>query len=308
MSIRASWILFVSIAAPALAADPVALVRERQGKLEVTRPAQVRDGQLLVIEVQSQGRCKAPKVRWANKTYPTHEVGARHHALLPVKLGLAPGEQPLEVRCGGEVARLSVPIEEGVHPESRLTVDPKFSSKPPPRAAAESRAIREAWTRGRKGRSWAESFVRPADGIQTSPFGVRRTYNGKLASRHQGLDLDGRVGDPVRAANAGVVVLAAEDFYYTGNAVFIDHGDGLFTTYFHLSRLDVKTGDRVTRGQQIGLMGATGRVTGPHLHFGVKLAGTYVDPVDLLGYEPRELGVEAVAAAEEKSEPAVTDR
>ncbi|MEO0815131.1 MAG: M23 family metallopeptidase, partial [Myxococcota bacterium] len=120
----------------------------------------------------------------------------------------------------------------------------------------------------------------------TSPFGVRRVFNKVLQSQHRGLDIDGRIGTEIRAANDGVVVLAARNFFYVGNAVFLHHGQQLYSMYFHLSTLDVDTGDRVKRGQLIGAVGRTGRVTGPHLHFSVKLRGFYIDPVDVMAYRP----------------------
>ena len=109
---------------------------------------------------------------------------------------------------------------------------------------------------------------------------------------HLQLLLDGGVGEPIVAANDGVVVLCASDFYYIGNAIFIDHGGGLFSLYFHMTKTLVKEGDKVKRGQKIGLIGKTGRVTGPHLHMGVKLADTYVNPADMLGYTGERLVVQ----------------
>ena len=112
-------------------------------------------------------------------------------------------------------------------------------------------------------------------------FGHRRVFNGQPRAPHSGADLRARTGTPILAANSGRVVLA-KDLFYSGNAVFIDHGLGLFTTYLHLSKIDVAVGDIVEQGQQIGLAGATGRVTGPHLHWGVRLLDARVDPFSLV--------------------------
>jgi murein DD-endopeptidase MepM/ murein hydrolase activator NlpD len=106
-------------------------------------------------------------------------------------------------------------------------------------------------------------------------------FNGQPRSPHSGADLRARTGTPILAANRGRVVLA-KDLFYSGNAVFIDHGYGLYTTYLHLSEIGVKVGDIVERGQQLGLAGATGRVTGPHLHWGVRLLDARVDPFSLV--------------------------
>jgi len=113
-------------------------------------------------------------------------------------------------------------------------------------------------------------------------FGKRRLFNGEPRSAHGGTDYRAPTGTPVLAAEAGLVVLAAHHFF-AGKNVFVDHGGGLISIYMHLSRLDVKTGQRVAKGDRLGLSGATGRVTGPHLHFGLKWRGARVDPALLLG-------------------------
>ncbi len=264
-----------------LVAAPVVETSE-QG-ITLWRPEVVLEGSLLVVEVAAEG-CE-PQIRWGGHRFKAYAVGVHRQALLPVTLG-ARGERPLQVACGERSASFTIPVSEGVYPESKLSVDPRFTRKPPRQVVSERAAIQAALAVRTAGRLWSGAFLRPGGGIETSPFGVRRTFNGRLDSRHRGLDLDGKVGDQVTAANDGVVVLAAPDYYYSGNSVFIDHGDELFTMYFHLSRLDVKSGDKVERGQVVGLLGNTGRVTGPHLHFAVKLAGVYVDPKGLLAYQP----------------------
>lgn len=127
---------------------------------------------------------------------------------------------------------------------------------------------------------WSKPFVRPITGIITSCFGGQRVFNGKACSYHQGVDLRGAVGTPIKAMATGKVTIA-KNLYYLGKAVFIDHGQGIYTLYGHMSRCDVKVGDLVVSGQQIGLVGATGRATGPHLHLGLKIFGYPVDPMSL---------------------------
>jgi murein DD-endopeptidase MepM/ murein hydrolase activator NlpD len=118
----------------------------------------------------------------------------------------------------------------------------------------------------------------PLEVEPSSRYGDQRVYNGKTEGVHYGLDLPGSAGDPVGAAGDGEVVLA-RDCYMSGNTVIVWHGAGVFTAYFHLSRMEVKAGDRVERGQRIGRVGSTGRSTGPHLHWGVKVDGLWVDPL-----------------------------
>ena len=123
---------------------------------------------------------------------------------------------------------------------------------------------------------WA--LPRPPD--YTSVFGANRVLNGKSKTRHLGTDFDGKVGEPIVAAQGGVVVLA-EDLFFSGNSVFVSHGLGLFTTYFHMTKIEVKAGQHVSAGALLGTIGKTGRVTGPHLHFSTKLWGHYFEPMEL---------------------------
>lgn len=178
-------------------------------------------------------------------------------------------------------------IEEAPYETSELRVARKFTSpsrSQRERAAAERKRIREVLTSISEERLWTGSFARPTETRETSPFGTKRTLNGVQQSRHLGWDLDGRVGDPIFASQRGRAALV-DDLFYSGGTVILDHGQGLFTLYFHMSAFDVKEGDLVERGQLIGKVGRTGRVTGPHLHFAVKLDDTYVDPKQVLALD-----------------------
>jgi murein DD-endopeptidase MepM/ murein hydrolase activator NlpD len=131
---------------------------------------------------------------------------------------------------------------------------------------------------------WTASFLRPRTSVITSEFGSGRLFNGRMTSRHLGVDFRGAVGDPVVATNRGVVALV-DHFFLAGNVVYIDHGGGVVTAYFHLSKPLVAVGDTVTRGQRIGLVGATGRVTGPHLHWAARYGTITVNPLDLVALD-----------------------
>jgi murein DD-endopeptidase MepM/ murein hydrolase activator NlpD len=128
---------------------------------------------------------------------------------------------------------------------------------------------------------WTGDFIQPRQSVITSEFGSGREFNGKVSSRHLGVDFRGALGDTVVAANRGVVVLA-EPFFLAGNIVYVSHGGGVVTGYFHLSKTLVAVGDTVARGQALGLVGATGRVTGPHLHWSARYGGITVNPLDLI--------------------------
>ena len=156
----------------------------------------------------------------------------------------------------------------------KLSVSPRFTQ--PLDSATEARIAREnerARDIGRRShdtpRMWSSPFIRPRPSAITARFGSGRTFNGTLSARHLGVDLRGSTGSPVVAANRGIVALV-DRFFLAGNVVYIDHGNGVVTGYFHLSRTLVAEGDTVARGQKIGLVGATGRVTGPHLHWSAR--------------------------------------
>jgi murein DD-endopeptidase MepM/ murein hydrolase activator NlpD len=133
-------------------------------------------------------------------------------------------------------------------------------------------------------RLWTGRFRVPRASRITSVYGTAREYNDEVTSRHMGTDFAGRVGEPVRAAARGRVALVA-DFYLAGRALYLDHGAGLVTGYFHLSRIEVKEGDTVAAGQVVGRVGRTGRVTGPHLHWIARYGGITVDAMSLVGLE-----------------------
>jgi murein DD-endopeptidase MepM/ murein hydrolase activator NlpD len=143
---------------------------------------------------------------------------------------------------------------------------------------------------------WTAPFIRPRTSVITSPFGSGRLFNGQLTSRHLGVDFRGAVGEPIRAANRGVVALVA-NFFLAGNVVYVDHGGGIVTAYFHMSKPLVSAGDTVSRGQVIGLIGATGRVTGPHLHWAARYGTITVNPLDLLKIDASAYGRSASRSA-----------
>ena len=125
------------------------------------------------------------------------------------------------------------------------------------------------------------AFILPLESFITSDFGKARVYNGSLKGYHSGTDFRAKIGTPVIAANDGRVALVKNRFY-SGGTVILDHGEGIYTCYFHMSRFDVKEGEMVKRGEQLGLSGQSGRVTGPHLHFSARISGVQVDPLQLI--------------------------
>jgi murein DD-endopeptidase MepM/ murein hydrolase activator NlpD len=194
---------------------------------------------------------------------------------------------------GGKVdtVQSAVAVRQAGYPREVLAVAPRFA-KPDSAAAARirrenARARQVSLASRNHPRLWQGPFRLPRASRITSAFGAARVYNGEVRSRHLGTDFAGAVGTPVLAAGRGVIAMVA-DFYLAGKAVYIDHGQGLVTAYFHLSRADVTAGDTVAAGQRIGAVGQSGRVTGPHLHWVTRLGAIAVDPMSLLALEKGE--------------------
>jgi murein DD-endopeptidase MepM/ murein hydrolase activator NlpD len=184
-----------------------------------------------------------------------------------------------------DTVQAAIWIKPANYPRETITVAPAFAK---PNATATARIEREnARSRGvsvasrSRPRLWNGPFRLPRTARITSPFGAARVYNGEVKSRHTGTDFAGAVGAPVLAAGRGVVAMVA-DFYLAGHAVYIDHGAGLVTAYFHLSETNIAEGDTVSAGQRIGAVGQSGRVTGPHLHWVARYGTISVDPMSLL--------------------------
>jgi hypothetical protein len=179
-------------------------------------------------------------------------------------------------------------VRQPSYPRERITVPPRmvdYDSVTRARIESEGLRAREISRRSHDTpRLWSLPLRLPRPGRITSPYGGAREYNGKVTSRHTGTDFAGAVGAPVVAPTRGVVALVA-DFYLAGKAVYIDHGAGLVTGYFHLSRADVVSGDTVTMGQRIGAVGRSGRVTGPHLHWIMRYGTISLDPMSVMELE-----------------------
>jgi hypothetical protein len=171
------------------------------------------------------------------------------------------------------------------YPRERITVPPRmveYDSAIGARIESEGLRAREVSRSSHDTpRLWSLPLTLPRPGRITSPYGGAREYNGKVTSRHTGTDFAGAVGAPVVAPTRGVVALVA-DFYLAGRAIYLDHGAGMVTGYFHLSRTDVVAGDTVSAGQRIGAVGRSGRVTGPHLHWIMRYGTISLDPMSLV--------------------------
>jgi murein DD-endopeptidase MepM/ murein hydrolase activator NlpD len=217
------------------------------------------------------------------------EPGGAWVALAPVPVGAAAvltGHLSLVGPRHSDTLAFAVPVSDGQFATgNKLSVAPKFGRPP---TSAEARRINEDNARAREvgrhshdtPRLWRLPFALPRFSRITAHFGDGRVFNGQVQSRHLGTDFSGQVGNPIYAANRGVVALVA-DFLLAGRVVYLDHGAGLSTGYFHMSQSLVAQGDTVERGQVIGRVGNSGRVTGPHLHWVFRYGGVNLDPVSL---------------------------
>jgi murein DD-endopeptidase MepM/ murein hydrolase activator NlpD len=246
-------------------------------------------GDVLTLRLPDEPGLAAVSVVWDGVERPFARRDDAWITLIGVDLDTDPGPHAAPMRLRFEDGH-ERPIEETIvvgtkqFPTTTLTVAPGYVDLSPAdqaRAARESSTTAAIYATLTPEMLWSEPFVVPIAGASGGRnFGHRRVFNGEPRAPHSGADLRASTGTPVRAANRGRVVLA-QDLFFSGNAVFVDHGLGLYSVYLHLSRIDVRQGDLIERGQTIGLSGATGRVTGPHLHWGIRVLDARVDPFTL---------------------------
>jgi hypothetical protein len=210
-------------------------------------------------------------------------------AFAGIDLDDKPGDYVLSIEARADSGdswahAIDIRVTDKAFPTERLTVEPKYVEPPPEvaeRIAREAAALKEIWDTATPSFLFSGEVVRPLAGVEGRNFGRRRIFNQQPRSPHSGTDLSAPEGTPVEAAAAGRVAMA-RDLYFSGNLVVLDHGGGVYTLYAHLSRMDVKEGQTLAAGEIIGLVGATGRVTGPHLHWGARIGEARVDPASLL--------------------------
>jgi Peptidase family M23 len=261
-------------------------------------PQELQSGSACLFSVQLEGSPAKLSGTWMGHDVSFFQARNGHewYGLAGVDVEAVPGTYPLDVVAtmpDGEIIHLAQDVWVG--PSNYKTVSLRVPDRfVRPDAAAlrqiesDKQAKKIAFSHQIPAPEWSGDFMAPAGSVVSDSFGTRRVFNGQLASIHRGLDFRVKSGSPVLAANSGEVVLAREMFY-EGNCVIIDHGEGFMTLYMHLSRFKVAEGQKVTKGQEIGLSGATGRATGPHLHMGVRWEGAYIDPASLLSLTLKNL-------------------
>jgi murein DD-endopeptidase MepM/ murein hydrolase activator NlpD len=246
-------------------------------------PAAARPGDAVLVRVLGAG-AQAPVGTLAGRPLGFWRGRKEWRAFCPLPMELTAGTVRAEVHVGAATTEAPLEIVEPGFSARALAVAGKYVEPPSAdaaRIAADRGAFEAAYTRELEPPLFKAGFGWPRRARTTGRFGDQRTLNGKKGSVHYGLDITGPRGSPIAASNDGVVAIA-RDAYMSGKTVVLWHGAGVFTLYFHLDRIDVRTGDRVKRGQRIGRLGSTGRSTGPHLHWAARVDGLLVDPESLL--------------------------
>ena len=249
----------------------------------------IRPGELVVLTLTLDDQAVGVTVNAFGGRMPVYRLRAGvWQALVGIDLERKPGMYAVavEARLGPAVIRGEemLTVKPRTFATRALRVDPEFVNPPEAllaRIDGEAAFVRDVTAHSGTDRLWSEPFVRPVREPANSRFGTRSIFNGEVRRPHGGADFLSAAGTPVHAPNAGRVA-AARDLFFTGNTVIIDHGMGVVSLLAHLSEMDVREGDIIEAGQVIGRVGATGRVTGPHLHWGVTVTGARVDPLSIL--------------------------
>ena len=254
-------------------------------------------GSLLIVEVEGTKALAEFAGDWDGRAIPLWREGDKPgtlHGLIGVDLEKAPGRYAWKVswkNAAGEAKSCSafVTVRAGKFPTERLTVEKQFVQPDPEqekRAEEEQKKMRAIFESVTPERYWDGKFLMPLKGVTTGGnFGRRRILNGEARSPHAGVDFPALAGTPVFSTQGGKVALA-EELFYSGNTIVIDHGYGIYTLYAHLSEMEAKSGQMVRAGEEIGKVGATGRVTGPHLHWGLTVERARVNALQIVQREP----------------------
>lgn len=267
-------------------------------------PAQVRPGSTLQVFSDEQST-----VFYQDHTYSSYQIyDGRWRALIPLSALDQPGSFPLTVESNGDRQVQTLKVLPRKFPMQHISLSPAQAELQ--ETPQELQAIRTALDTETPEQLWRMPFHTPLDGHITTAYGLRRTYNGVLAKDyyHRGFDISAPQGNPIVAPSPGKVVMigaVSQGFRVHGNTLVIDHGQGVLSIYIHLQRVLVQVGDTVKLGQQIALVGSTGRASGPHLHWGLYVHGISVDPGDWLVNRPIP-GSEPPSVAHRKTTPAKT--
>jgi murein DD-endopeptidase MepM/ murein hydrolase activator NlpD len=273
-----SLIALVALWSAAIAAQPAPLTVDVDAR-------SVQPGEVVLVTIAAPAAARSVSVRAFNRQIQAFALAeGKWEAIVGIDLDAKPGTTTMSVEGGGARTTRELVVKPKTFKTRRLTVDPDFVIPPPSaeaRIEADAKLLAQTWTSSAPERLWSAPFTRPVNEPANSAFGTRSIFNGLPRNAHGGADFLSPAGTMIHAPNAGRV-LVARDLYYSGNTIVIDHGLGLFSMFAHLSAFEVHEGDRVENRSLLGRVGATGRVTGPHLHWAVRANGARVDPLSLL--------------------------
>ena len=251
----------------------------------------IANGKTSFIELIKDENIKYEKIILDKKKYKICEHplnNKKMYALIPVSYYTKPNSKTLKIfykeKGSKKESSIAINIVDGKYKKETLKVSNSkvnLNKTDKLRASKEYKEAMDIYNSFTDISYISSNFIHPLDTKITSDFGKARVYNDTLKGYHSGTDFRAKVGVPIKASNDGVVVLA-KDRFYSGGSIVIDHGHGIYTCYFHMSKFDVKVGDKVSKAQIIGLSGDSGRVTGPHLHFSARVSGVQVDPLQLI--------------------------
>jgi len=249
----------------------------------------VAQGDAVRIAHPHESGLSAVEIEWQGRSVPFVRDGEGWITLLGVDLDVGAGTYPATVRFRYEDGRVEgrdeiIEVTSKEFPTTRLRVEPAYVELSPEdlaRSNRESARLGGIFARISGEMLWSGPFEAPIPGAEGSNFGHRRVFNDQPRNPHSGADIAASEGTPIRSANRGRVVETG-DYFFNGNTVVVDHGLGIYAIYLHLSRIDVEIGQMVEKGEVLGLVGATGRVTGPHLHWGFRVQNARVDPFSVI--------------------------
>lgn len=238
----------------------------------IVQPAKAYPGD--VIFVRSK---QVKSITLFDHTYHLQQVNGEYVRFIPVPMGQLPAVYNLFSTDKAQKTQLTIAAKKFATDSITVSKEMNSMRQNTARIAADQKKINKARSQSALTPYFSDKFQMPVTGRLTTPFGYQRIVNGQPSSRHMAIDIANKTGTPIVATNNGKVVLA-ESLYLTGNTIIIDHGLNLFSYYAHLSKLDVKPGQVVKKGQLIGKVGTTGFSTGPHLHYGMLIGNTYINP------------------------------
>ena len=250
----------------------------------VTTPNPPKQGDVVVLKIEKDLEKKiSPKVFFDRMKVPSFQISDNYfRTLIPLVANIKPGKHAIDVFYNGTTKRIDLNVQEKKYPLQELTLSKQVSALRV--SKIENAALNKALGTVSDKKLWSGKFIFPSDGPESTAYGVKRRINGVISPDyfHKGLDFAAKEGSDIKAPENGKVILTGQNskgFIVNGNCVFLDHGQGVISGYLHLSKILVKNGDLVKKGQVIGKVGSTGIASGPHLHWGIYITGKTVDPM-----------------------------